>query len=224
MSSLAGESRPNGRYTLEEKVTFLEESERTGSVAAATAAAGIAHNIGYQWARKAGVELKRAIRGRRESSRQLRSDGARRAEAARQVGVNCRTAQDWDQGIRHTQNRRLYPDGRVIVYNGGMNSPRSSAAVTTLTTLEAVIDPRYLSLPQRKWIRDLIAIGASVRSVAESLGRSPSMVSREIRRNVADTGTYEPWTAHRLAAERRPRPKDSKLLAPWRRASSDPLS
>ncbi|GGF20562.1 hypothetical protein GCM10011399_12730 [Subtercola lobariae] len=35
-----------------------------------------------------------------------------------------------------------------------------------------------------------------------------------MRRNATGTGTYEPYAAHRVAAQRRPRPKDSKLAVP----------
>lgn len=42
--------------------------------------------------------------------------------------------------------------------------------------------------------------------------RSPSTIRRELRRNQADTGSYEPYAAHCAAAERRPRPKEIKLV------------
>lgn len=212
MSSLTAKVPSRRRYTLEEKATFFHELERTGRVPLAADAAGISSNTGYQWASKAGVEAKRAGRERRENFKQLRADGIHRTEAARRVGVNIRTARDWDQGIRKSGNRRIYPDDRVIDYTSGVTSYISSAAATTLAALEAVIDPRYLSLQEREKIRDLIAAGSSIRTVAAVLGRSPSTVSREIRRNATGAGTYEPYTAQRAAAERRSRPKSSKLV------------
>jgi len=48
-------------------------------------------------------------------------------------------------------------------------------------------------------------------SVAAELGRSPSTVSREIRRNTSGAGNYRPFGAHRKAHARRPRPRSGKL-------------
>ncbi|HZL81410.1 MAG TPA: helix-turn-helix domain-containing protein [Demequina sp.] len=49
--------------------------------------------------------------------------------------------------------------------------------------------------------------------IAQTMLRAPSTISRELRRNQTDTGTYEPYAAHRTAAGRRPRPKAVKLTA-----------
>nr|WP_206750454.1 IS30 family transposase [Cryobacterium sinapicolor] len=81
-----------------------------------------------------------------------------------------------------------------------------------LPLVERQLDPRYLSLVDREKIRDLSATGASIRFIAQTMLRAPSTISRELRRNGTDTGTYEPYAAHRAAAERRPRPKDIKLV------------
>ena len=44
------------------------------------------------------------------------------------------------------------------------------------------------------------------------MSRSPSTISREMARNrQPEHGKYQPYSAHRLAAGRRPRPKDSQL-------------
>ncbi|WP_349257502.1 helix-turn-helix domain-containing protein [Lacisediminihabitans sp.] len=44
-----------------------------------------------------------------------------------------------------------------------------------------------------------------MRSIAQVLHRSPSTISREVRRNGTKAGTCEPYASHRAAAERRPR-------------------
>jgi IS30 family transposase len=49
-----------------------------------------------------------------------------------------------------------------------------------------------------------------MRAIARRLGRSPSTVSRELRRN-ADRRGYRATTAHALAYERASRPKPAKL-------------
>lgn len=54
-------------------------------------------------------------------------------------------------------------------------------------------------------IADLQRAGLGVRSIAEELGRAPSTVSRELRRNIDGSGRYLPATAQRLSVERRSR-------------------
>lgn len=55
-------------------------------------------------------------------------------------------------------------------------------------------------------IRDLAATGASIRSIAQTMLRAASTISRELHRNRTHAGSYEPDAAHRAAAERRTRP------------------
>jgi len=51
-----------------------------------------------------------------------------------------------------------------------------------------------------------------VRAIAERLGRSPSTISRELRRNRdPGGGRYRPFTAHKLAAQRRARLRAGKI-------------
>ena len=74
-----------------------------------------------------------------------------------------------------------------------------------------VISARFLSEDERVLIGDLLRAGQSVRSIAAQLGRSPSTISREVRRNSSEAGNYRPFTAHRTALARRPRPRPGKL-------------
>jgi DNA-binding NarL/FixJ family response regulator len=46
-----------------------------------------------------------------------------------------------------------------------------------------VVSARYLSLEERLQIADLRLAGASMRAIATQLGRAPSTISRELRRN-----------------------------------------
>lgn len=206
MSHLTSEPSRRRKYTSEQKAQFFAIFERLGSVSAAAREAGFPIVTCYQWLVKAGVEVRRVGRERREEYFRLRADGVHRRDAALRVGVNVRTAADWDQGIRHSRNRRVYSDGRVIDYNNG---------VTTMTVpgaSAASIDPRFLSIEEREAIRDMTAAGASMRSIAATLRRAPSTISRELARNSSSAGSYHPYAAHRSAASRRPRPKDRKLL------------
>jgi IS30 family transposase len=102
-----------------------------------------------------------------------------------------------------------------VDYNNGVTTitPPSGPGVIPLAALERAIDERYLSIKERETIRDLLIAGTSQRKIAEALARSASTISREISRNSIPDRGYQPYAAHRAAASRRPRPKDSKLAA-----------
>jgi IS30 family transposase len=73
---------------------------------------------------------------------------------------------------------------------------------------------RYLSFAEREEIAILRARGAGVREIARRLGRSPSTISRELRRNAATRGggfEYRATTAQWHADQRARRPKPAKL-------------
>jgi IS30 family transposase len=75
---------------------------------------------------------------------------------------------------------------------------------------------RYLSFAEREDIALLTARGAGVRETARKLGRSPSTISRELRRNAATRGgrlDYRASTAQWHADRRARRPKVAKLAA-----------
>ncbi|WP_411733671.1 IS30 family transposase [Paeniglutamicibacter sp.] len=146
----------------------------------------------------------------------LRSAGATQEEAAAASGANVRTGRDWENGVRRSRNKRIYPDGRTVDYKQGVTTTYSvdgsafKAPFPGLAALEKPISDRYLSLPEREQIRDLLVAGSSMRAIAKTLGRPVSTVSREIARNTGPNG-YQPYAAHRAAAQRRPRPKTSML-------------
>jgi len=71
---------------------------------------------------------------------------------------------------------------------------------------------RCLTLAQREEIALGRARGDSVRTIAALLGRSPSTVSRELRRNADGLGRYRATSAHALAYHRASRPKPGKLV------------
>ncbi|HZA86867.1 MAG TPA: IS30 family transposase [Acidimicrobiales bacterium] len=133
---------------------------------------------------------------KREWFARLIARGVSNAEACRIVGVNPRTGKRWRHGrtIASSSGRRLhYPP--------------------VVTTRKAEISARYLSEDERVTIADLHRRGHTVRSIAAELGRSPSTVGRELRRNRdPDSGQYRPFTAQRLAADRRARPGRGKLV------------
>jgi IS30 family transposase len=67
------------------------------------------------------------------------------------------------------------------------------------------ISGRFLSQDERIEIADLRQAGLSMRQIAARLGRAPSTVSRELRRDAAGRGSYRPFEAHRQATARRAR-------------------
>lgn len=128
----------------------------------------------------------------------LIGQGLSNSEACLLVGVNRRTGTRWRYG-------RTVPttDG------GSLHYP----AMTTTTRSPSACSVRYLSEEERVMIADRLLAGESVRSISRELGRAPSTVSRESRRNRDGQGRYRPSAAHRLALERQARPKVRRLAA-----------
>jgi IS30 family transposase len=78
----------------------------------------------------------------------------------------------------------------------------------------ALLSGRYLSLAEREEIAVLKAKGSGVREIARQLRRSPSTISRELRRNAATrpgSSGYRAVTAQWHADRRARRPKVAKL-------------
>jgi IS30 family transposase len=80
----------------------------------------------------------------------------------------------------------------------------------------APLSGRYLSFAEREEITVRKAQGCGVREIARRVGRSPSTISRELRRNAATRGgllEYRATTAQWHADRRAKRPKVAKLAA-----------
>jgi IS30 family transposase len=97
------------------------------------------------------------------------------------------------------------------------------------TVTQAPPSGRYLSFAEREEIALLRATGCGVREISRQLGRSPSAISRELRRNAATRGgrlDYRASTAQWHADLRARRPKPAKLAvnAPLRRYVQERLS
>ncbi len=219
----AGLSNPRSRprsYTPEEKALFLRRLAEVGDVSRVARELGFARPTCYAWAHRAGVFTSTYADDRRQEFLRLRSEGVPRAEAARELGIDQHQASDWDQGIRQFSKGRIYPDGRVVLYNqdeilAAVRRPRRTWAhgeYVPMAAVEKVIDARYLSLVERECIKDLVQQEMSIRQIAASMGRAPSTISRELKRNTVGAGGYLPHTAHRLSVKRRPRPKVARLV------------
>jgi IS30 family transposase len=135
---------------------------------------------------------KKLVRERSEYFR-LMDQGYSNKEASRLVGVHERTGREWRNG-RTDPNRFRAP----------ARPERAPAPVPGPS--------RYLREDERILIADRLREKATVRAIAAELGRSPSTVSREIRRNChPDSGSYRPHAAQARADARRPRPKPGKI-------------
>jgi IS30 family transposase len=80
----------------------------------------------------------------------------------------------------------------------------------------APLSGRFLSLAEREEIAILKGQGRGVRDIARQVGRSPSTISRELRRNAATragSSGYRAVTAQWHADRRAKRPKVAKLVA-----------
>jgi IS30 family transposase len=129
-------------------------------------------------------EWRRVRDERQERFWELVTSGASSSQACEAVGVDRR------QGYRWRRD------------SGGQPPPAAR-----------VVSARYLCLEERLQIADLHLAGASRRAIAAQLGRAPSTISRELRRNgpVAGRARYAPYAAHKRAGLRARRPKPFKL-------------
>ena len=128
---------------------------------------------------------------KREQYARLIAQGYNNSEACRIVGINRRTGKRW----RH---------GRTITTRDGRRLHYAAVVAAAADRRAREISDRYLSEQERVRIADLRAAGAGVRAIAEQTGRSPSTISRELRRNRdPDSGQYRPFTAHKLAVRDR---------------------
>lgn len=125
---------------------------------------------------------------KRQRFMELRGRGWSILAAAREVGVSRTTGNNWSRGYK---------------------TYRNGAAVGFVPALERLavreISARFLSQDERIEIADLRRAGLSIRAIAGRLGRSPSTISRELRRNAVTGNDYRPFEAHRRATARRAR-------------------
>jgi len=209
-------------YTAEDKAEFFRRLTLVGNVSRVARELGFVRVTCYKWAHQAGIFTGTDTRAKRAQFQHLRSDGVSRAAAATLIGIDKRSAQDWDKGISQITGGRRYPDGRVVRYRqaailANVKTPRTTYTRGTpvdLARLETLVDARFLSLLEREQIHDLRRRGESMRAIGRALGRSPSTISRELGRNTATTVGYLPYAAHRIAASRRPRLRARKLESP----------
>ncbi|MDH6538049.1 IS30 family transposase [Streptomyces sp. SPB4] len=137
----------------------------------------------------------RKLHREREEYFRLVQLGFGNVEASRRVGVNPRTGREWRNGRPEGRKKRPRPPAH----------PARAASASS----------RYLSESDRIHIADRLREKATVRAIAAELDRSPSTISREIRRNgTRGRGSqwhYRPYAAQARADGRRSRPKPGKI-------------
>jgi transposase, IS30 family len=134
---------------------------------------------------------RRKLRRERAEYFRLVRQGLNNREASRLVGVNERTGREW---------------------RNGRSSEKRFRAPAHVERVPVSASSRYLGEADRIHIADRLREHATIRAIASELGRAPSTVSREIRRNRHPvSGLYRPHAAQERADARRPRPKRGKI-------------
>ncbi|PBC47380.1 IS30 family transposase [Rhodococcus sp. ACPA1] len=108
--------------------------------------------------------------------------------------------------------------GRALLISASPSStvtPSSARSATDNMRPRRPVPPsgRYLSLSEREQIDEYRRDGWTIRAIAHALGRSPSTISRELRRALSYRGKYLASRAQRDAEARARRPKTAKLAA-----------
>lgn len=130
---------------------------------------------------------------------QLLASGIGTVEACRRVGITRKTGYRWRA---------------------------EAGGVAPLRLAEAVRSNRYLSMVERQRIAGLRSQGLTIREIARRLERSPSTVTRELRRNTSPTmATTTPYSriCGRVSVARARAAVDSRAIrssARWCRRSS----
>ncbi|WP_406087343.1 IS30 family transposase [Kitasatospora purpeofusca] len=120
--------------------------------------------------------------------------GHTNVQACRIIGIDSRTGRKWRNGRSADRRQKAAPPINAVVPPSGPS--------------------RYLTEDERIHIADRLREKATIRAIAAELGRSPSTVSRETRRNGhLGSGAYRPHAAQARADARRPRPKPRKILS-----------
>lgn len=172
--------------------------------------------------------VRRGGRGRpladeRQKFLELVGQGVSIREASRIVGINRRTGQEWMNGrnprikTATRPGKRTRPEIQPITGKKRPFIPHPLAEDKVARGASRPISCRYLSEGERIRIADLRREKRSIRSIAAELGRSPSTISREIRRNCnpslrSSHPSYDrPFAAQNRAETRRARPKSRRI-------------
>ena len=118
---------------------------------------------------------RRPMSEKRRRFQELLAQGWTPAGACRELGIGRSTGHIWKNGA--VVRRK---DGTVKVV-----PPLEPLAVR-------IISPRFLSEEERVQIADLASRGMGPTAIGRLLGRAPSTISRELRRNLHPSGSIDP--------------------------------
>ncbi|KRF17988.1 integrase [Nocardioides sp. Soil797] len=136
----------------------------------------------------------------REAFVELICEGVSLRRAAARTGVSPAHAVAWWGHCGHMRLRLV--DGA----RGGLGPVPADVCATDRVR-------RSLSIEDRVTIAVGVHQSWSLQQIAELIGRDRSVVCREIQRNRSPDGRYRASVAHRVAAVRRTRPRETKLAA-----------
>src|SRR6516165_3997017 len=120
------------------------------------------------------------------------------------------TARIWFTSQQRAELWERWKNGQCVADIARALERRNKSGVYRILALNGGIAAEPLSLEEREEISRGIAAGRSMRRIAQGLRRSPSTVSREIRRN-GGCSAYRAGEADRRAWERALRPKLCRL-------------
>jgi transposase, IS30 family len=167
-----------------------------------------------RWERERRDVLDRAERAARAARHDAIVSSAQHASALAEprasTATQARHARYWQligQGHSNTEACKimsLHPRTGRNIRRRGDPSKHSEQAIGA---------GRYLTLPERLQIADLMRHEVSLRAIAAELGRSASTISRELGRHRDEHGRYQPYQAEQAARRQRRRPRKPRLLA-----------
>ena len=196
---------------------FVTMREEGVSVGAAARRLNLSAARARRWETERRQKLARLGRERDAAERRAVLESARYAQTliqarAPRTDVQERDTQYWQlmrSGLTNTAACKILGVDRRT---GSRIRQRHRHQNPTSTTPQPSTG-RYLSLPERLQIADLLALGLSMRAIAAELGRSPSTVKRELDRHRDAAGRYLPRGADHTARLNRRRPREHKLVA-----------
>ena len=194
---------------------FNESRENGASVRTAAARLRIPPQQAQRW--ELGRRERRTTEQRLVAAADMRvvlsaAREAARLSAAEPTTTQLRDTRYWElmrSGLTNTAACKILGVSRRI----GSRIRQRSRYQTVAQANREQWSGRYLSLPERLKIADLLNFGWSLRKIADELGRSPSTIKRELDRHRDDHGRYLPRSADHAAQVQRRRPREHKLAA-----------
>ena len=161
-----------GQRAVADRDVIVAVFQDSGSILQAAKACGVSHSTARKMLVAEGLVTSEKIPwGKPEAKRrcvELFEQGWSTERAAREVGVNVRTARDWRKGIRHVNNTRIHSDGLVVDYTKKTVYKQPVSNLICDDTGRPAIGDRYLSVQDRVAIADGMLGKQSLRTIANA--------------------------------------------------------